>query len=78
MAQRRHYKLAVSPSNPAGDMKEGEESQMRAKRSIKEKPQEQITKLDPFSAYSILNMDPQYTNPNQGVYSHYPAYNSPI
>ena len=80
MAQRRHYKLAVSPSNPAGEMKEGtsDESQMRAKRSIKETTREQITKYDPYSAYSMLNMDPQYTNPNQGVYSHYPAYNSPV
>lgn len=74
VAQRRHYKLAVSPSNLSNDLNE----LLRAKRSISERPNEQITKLDPHSAYAILNLDPQYTNPNQGVYSYYPAYNNPL
>lgn len=79
MAQRRHYKLAVLPSNHPGELKEGDgESNLRAKRSINEQPHEQLTKFDPHSAYAILNMDPQYTNPNQGVYSYYPAYNNPV
>ena len=74
VAQRRHYKLAVSPSNLSNDLNEV----LRAKRSISERPNEQISKVDPNSAYAILNLDPQYTNPNQGVYSYYPAYNNPL
>lgn len=49
----------------------------KAKRSIDEQPHEKPLKDDPNSAYNILNMDPKYTNPNQGVYSYYPAYRVP-
>jgi hypothetical protein len=48
-----------------------------SKRSINEQEHEKQLKDDPNSAWSILNMDPQFTNPNQGVYSYYPAYRMP-
>lgn len=53
------------------------ESAKKAKRSVNEQPHEKPLKDDPNSAYNILNMDPKYTNPNQGVYSYYPAYRVP-
>lgn len=41
---------------------------------VNETPKEKLTRLDPNSAWSVLNNDPLYTNPNQGVYTFYPEY----
>lgn len=53
------------------------EAKKRSRRSINEREREKHLKDDPNSAWSILNMDPEFTNPNQGVYSYYPAYRMP-
>ena len=49
----------------------------KAKRSLNEQPHEKALRDNPHSAWNILNMDPTYTNPNQGVYSYYPEYRVP-
>lgn len=30
--------------------------------------------FDPYSSYGMLNLDPRYQNPNQGVYTNHPDY----
>jgi len=55
-------------------MKRKETKRSRRALTIEERPHEKPLKDNPQSAWAILNMDPQYTNPNQGVYSYYPAY----
>lgn len=58
-------------------MKKKESKRNRRALTNEERPHEKPLKDDPQSAYAILNMDPQFTNPNQGVYSYYPAYRVP-
>lgn len=48
----------------------------KVRRSLNEQPHEKLLKDDPRSAFAILNLDPKFTNPNQGVYTYYPAYRS--
>ena len=68
MERKKMYK----PSQTSQDS-----GKKKTKRSVDEQPHEKKLKDDPHSAWYILNMDPQYTNPNQGVYSYYPAYRMP-
>ena len=69
--QRRRMMYAVKEKNL-------EQAKKRTRRQIiNERPKEKLLKEDPNSAWYILNMAPEFTNPNQGVYSYYPAYRMP-
>lgn len=69
--QRRRMMYGVKEKN-------SEQAKKRTRRQlINERQNEKPLKEDPNSAWYILNMDPEFTNPNQGVYSYYPAYRMP-